>query len=207
MARARVKLGEIKASLRTRTDGWKVVRQKAPSSPLYTSNPSLKAHADDVIAKGKALDDANLAIVKAEADLAHLRELRDAKAREYDLAYSSLASTAESATTEPGDLLALGLEVRDPGTLALEPPSRVSVGSAPGTGVVDIAVRGYRGRGSFVIEISPDPATEETYTRIAGTGAKRQVEGLAPGLYWVRVALQKAKGQSAFCLPLPVLVR
>ncbi len=207
MSRARVKMGSVKSSLKSRIDAWTVLAHKAPTSPLYTSNKPLKTLADDAIAKGQEVVDSNTKILQMEADLAHERASREEKALAFDLAYTSLASAAETATKDEADLMALGLDVRDDRRLPLAPPEKVEVSSMPGTGVIEVAILGFDGQGSFVVEVSPDPATDASFARVAGTGAKRQVKGLAPGLYWVRVALQKAKDQSAWGDARPVQVR
>ena len=206
MGRARVQMGRSKSNIALRLQSWTTVRQKAKDSPLYASSPAVKAQVQEVIARGQELSDADQTILKLEADLDHARATRAAKAQAYDLAYTSLASVAEAATTEPADLLALGFEVREAGVVPLTPPTEVSVTSAPGTGVIEIAISG-KPDASYAIEVTADPEGKTGYERLPGTGPFRDVGGQATGLHWVRAALQKARAQSEWSAAYPVLVR
>ena len=205
MGRARVQKGLVKSDIDSRLDAWTTVGHKAPSSPYYASNATLKGQADDVGVKGQSLSDSQDKLTKLEADTKQAVADRDAARTRFDLAYNCYASTAEGVTSKEEELIALGLPVLESQSVALAPPTKVTCTSVTGTGVIDIVIDG-KGR-SYVVEVSPDPKTDASYKRADGTGNTRAVAGNATGLHWVRVAMQKARQQSAWSVEFPVMVR
>ncbi len=205
MGRARVQRRGFQGSASSRIAAWTQVSHKSPSSPYYASNPTLKAQADDVTAKGQVMSDAEDKVVTSRADLDQARSDRDERQREFDLAYDAFAGTAEAVVTNEADLVTLGLPVFEARTVALVAPENVTCSSVAGSGIINIRIGG-EGR-SYVVEVSADPKTDTSFKRVAGTGNTRAVKADAVGLHWVRVAMQKAHEQSAWSAEFPIMVR
>jgi hypothetical protein len=55
--------------------------------------------------------------------------------------------------------------------------------------------------------VSTDPTNPSSWQRLEGDGVQRTIASPTPGTHWVRAAMSRAKQQSAFFGPVPVVVK
>jgi hypothetical protein len=95
-------------------------------------------------------------------------------------------------------LTRLALPVRERAEHRLLPPSAVEVTYNRTTREIHIEVHHPRGRAAPRIEISPDPATPDSFVKLKGKGARRVLKDQPLGRWWVRALMIDATDESAY---------
>jgi hypothetical protein len=127
-----------------------------------------------------------------------------AKEEIFDQAMSQLALYVESVAGQDNELiLSVGLDVRGPSAPTSPQPPTLTVTVGDHDGELDLAWDTVRGARSYVVERSPDPPAESTYTHAAvSTRSRVTIEGLTSGTrYWFRVAAVTSNEQGPWSNP------
>jgi hypothetical protein len=129
------------------------------------------------------------------------------KEDELDEMVSRMASYVDTASA--GDeqiILSAGMDVRAPNVPTNQPPS-VPTGLTPTMGdlegEIDLTWNSVPGASSYIVQISPNPPTNTSWTQTAiVTVSKATVDGLTSGAkFWFRVAAVGGGGQSGWSDP------
>jgi hypothetical protein len=205
--RPRVARTPDKATLKSRRDRSSVVQKTAPSSPIWKTEPSVKA-------AGEALIQAGADVAAREARLLQLTSVAETARQKvislritWDERFAAYASSVESRAVKPEDLTNLGLPLLEESAYPLAPPLDVTVRYDLAASVIRILVKRPPGDHGCRIEISPNPVAPDSYKEIPGDGARRTVAGLPPGGYWIQAAMVGPEGLSAYSPPVFVRVR
>jgi hypothetical protein len=124
-----------------------------------------------------------------------------------DQTMMKLVAFVESvAADDPALVTSVGLEMRDPSNVVTDTPNApASLTATDGdfTGEIDLSWDTVRGARSYVVECSPDPPTDSSWTHSkVATRSRITVEHLASGTrHWFRVAAVGTRGQSAWSNP------
>ena len=207
MSNIRVDVGSDKISDKTRSDRAEVVRSMATATPLYKTDPSFKDAVDKLIQCGEDLDAAEVQVTQLEAALIKAKSTRDVRRYAYDKAHGLCSTNVENYSTKPEDVHGFGFAVLTKSTQAFGPPINIEAKHDAAKDVLRIRVLYPSGQHQCAIEISPDPASPGSYTRLDGTGVLQVIEGYAPGTWWVRAATLRSKGRSEWFGPVAVVVK
>lgn len=205
--RVRINVGVDKDSSKTRVDRSKGVGATAPTSAVYQNAPQVKAAGDALIERGVQLAAAEDGVQAAEMNAAKARSSRDALVQSWDVAYDLYVAQVEAQSPTAEQVVGLGLTVQDRGSYAVAPPVEVRARFDVRRNAIIITVTRAPGMRSCVVEISTSAAEPRIWTRLPGTGARREVSEPEPGVTWVRAASSRAQEQSGFTEPVAVTVR
>jgi len=176
---------------------------------MSTNNPLVpgnKPALTDFQSKQDALAAKN-ALVLATRELLRTQTAdRDAAEVEWDDSCTRLADFTQTATG--GDevaILSSGFGVRRANTPKppLTAPQNLSVRTNGSPGVSKLRWDPVTGAASYLVQCSPDPITETSWTQVASpTKASAEIPGAEPGkLCWFRVAAVGPTGQGPWSLP------
>jgi hypothetical protein len=207
MSPIRVDIGADKISDKTRSDRAAVVRSMATATPLYKTDASFKEVVDKLVQCGEALDAAEVQVTQLEGALAKAKSSHEARRIAYDKAYGLCSTNVETYSTKPEDVHGFGFAVLTRNAQAFGPPLNIDARYDAAKEVLRIRVLYASGQHQCAIEISPDPATPGSYTRVDGTGVLQVLSGYAPGTWWIRAATLRSKGRSEWFGPVPVVVK
>jgi hypothetical protein len=134
---------------------------------------------------------------------------QNAKDEALDQTLTQLVAYVESVAGSNEELImSAGLDVRGasgPTHSASTPSVSISLTATAGDhdGEIDLSWDTVRGARSYVVQRSPDPPSESTWTHSGvSTRSRTTVEGLNSGTrYWFRVAAITSSGQSAWSNP------
>jgi hypothetical protein len=191
----------------SRADRAEVIAGMAPTSPLYLSQPEVKAAADALVSAGTDLAGALTAQNKADTQAANARDAVVEKTAAYDSAYSVFTAVLRKYAKSPADVTTLGMGTRQPVNNTLAMPIAVEAKFNVLKSAISIYIQRAPGMLTVAVEISHDPTNPASWTRLKGTGARRTVTGYTPGTYYVRAASLTAQDQSDFTDPVPVTVK
>lgn len=130
-----------------------------------------------------------------------------AKEEILDQLLTQLVAHVESiAGSDQGLIMSAGLDVRSMAAPSISAPvAPLSLTAAAGDhdGEIVLSWDTVRGARSYVVERSPDPPAESTWTHAAVSARSRTIiEGLTSGTrYWFRVAAVSTSGQSPWSNP------
>jgi hypothetical protein len=165
--------------------------------------PALDAVIQDTVDLKKEVDDYNVSM----AAFKKARSALFAGIAAWDGSYRMLVAAAEKHCTTADEGTGLGLVVRGKTSYPLVPPLSVAFTQDLEKGLLRIHVKRAPGMRVVSVEMSPDPMTPESWSELAGSGARHTVKTPTPGLWWVRAASRTAKGKSEFTTPVSLLVK
>jgi hypothetical protein len=171
------------------------------------TDAAFKDAVDKLIQSGLDLDAAEVQVTQLEAALIKAKSSRDARRNAYDKAYGLCSTNVENYSTKPEDVHGFGFAVLTRTAQAFGPPVNIEAKYDAAKEVLRIRVLYTSGQHQCAIEISPDPASPESYTRLDGTGVIQTLSGYAPGTWWVRAATLRSKGRSEWFGPVAVVVK
>ncbi|HEX8500280.1 MAG TPA: fibronectin type III domain-containing protein [Pyrinomonadaceae bacterium] len=202
-------MARIKLNLRSLSIPEKIARSKQivaalTGNPNFTSpHPPLAQVTAAVNELEAAADAAQAARQEAKARTA----TQNTKEEALDQILTQLVAHVESVAGNDQELImSAGLDVRGaPAPAASTPAAPPSLTATAGEheGEIDLSWDAVRGARSYVVERSPDPPTESSYTHAAvSTRSRTTIEGLTSGTrYWFRVAAVTTAGQSPWSNP------
>jgi len=203
-----VNIGVDTASGQTLIDRAATVATMAPLSSLYTTNPTFKQILDEFIVSATTLATAEKKVSEFEAQLTQARSDRDLAKKACRDCHGAAVKQVEKHSATAADVAGAGFLLQDVRPQGLLPPSGILARFDPGKDVINVhvqyAVRSVR---RCVIEISPDPISEASWTRLEGNGVRRTLSGYAAGTWWIRAATTAAKEHSEWFGPVAVVVR
>lgn len=174
-----------------------------------TANPSVPGNTAVLAAFTNAQEDlvaANNAHVGAQTTLKNLMDQRDDALVSWNTALNSLAAFTESATQgDATKITSTGFDVR--GNPTPKPPLEAPTGLLAKTngspGVTKLNWNPLDGARCYIIQQSPSPITEASWTPVATTTkSRRDTGGAVPGEeYWFRVAGVDSEGQGPWSAP------
>ena len=203
----RVTKGAVKDSVTARTDAGKVIDTNAPNSAILTAHADVKAAEGNLVAVNTKLDDKYKLVKSLEAELATEKGALLDLTVEWDSSYDVYVSTARLYCLTDQDAKSLGLPAAGPATYVLAPPIGVTARFDAKLGLLRIHVKRPAGLKAVRLEISPDPMTATSFKALDGEGATAKLAGYAPGTYWVRAAMIRARQLSAYTTPVSVVVK
>jgi hypothetical protein len=168
---------------------------------------TVKVSVDSLVAAGVALGVAEAGVNTAVANLTNAREVRDGAVAKYDSTFNVLIADVEKNAVNPEDVTSIMLTLLERQTHALELPSGLTVKYDQPKALVRVNVDLPLGAASCLLEVSTDPQNPASWKRVTGDGARRALAGYAPGTYWFRAASLRANDESAFTVPVSVLVK
>jgi hypothetical protein len=181
---------------------------KGAAQSTLMQNPAIAASVDALTKKGAALvNDSNLAAA-AEQQLKATATQRDSSRGAFDMELLSLKGLVENNATKPSDVTDMGFSLFQSAKASRTPPDPpaaliVKIGKVHGK--ARVSVQG--GRGSYVAEMTTDPAAAGPWTSLTGSGKERKLSGYASGTkIWVRFAAVRYGLQSAWSTPVLVTI-
>ena len=195
-----------KETVKTRTDCSTLVGQKAPKSALWTANAALQDAGNHLVTAGIDLATADTAHNDALLVLVAARSTLVTKTVAWDTAYGVFVTSAEKVAVTPEDLSNLGLHPLNRNRFLFGEPLAVELKYDRLRHLIRIHVKLPPGMDACEIEVSPDPVTATSWKRLVGHGVKREIQNPAPGTYWVHAATVRATEQSAFTVPVSIVV-
>lgn len=199
----------IKLNLRSLSIPEKVARAQQLVAAL-TGNvnfPSPHPPLAQVTAAIDELETAANAVQAARQEAKARTAAQNAREDALDQILAQLVAHVESVAGSNQELImGAGLDVRaapssSAATHAAPPSLTATVGEHDGE--IDLSWDAVRGARSYVVERSPDPPADSTYSHAAvSTRSSTTIEGLTSGTrYWFRVAAVTTAGQSAWSNP------
>jgi hypothetical protein len=206
-------MSRIKLNLRSLTIPEKIARSQQIVAAL-TDNPNFNAPHPPLAQVTAAIDELETASNAAQAARQEAKArtaAQNAKEDALDKIMTQLVAHVESiAGDDPQLIMSAGLGVRT--TAASPSASHLTTPPAPPSltatfgdheGEIDLSWDTVRGARSYVVERSPDPPTESSWTHAAvSTRSQTTIEHLTSGTrYWFRIAAITATGQSGWSNP------
>jgi hypothetical protein len=207
MSPIRVDVGSDKISDKTRSDRAAVVRSMATVTPLYKTDAAFKDAVDKLVQCGEDLDAAEAQVTQLEAALVKAKSSREARRSAYDKAYGLCSTNVETYSTNPEDVHSFGFAVLTKTLQPFTPPTGIEAKHDAAKDVLRIHVLYASGQHQCAIEISPDPVSPGSYTRLDGTGVLQVLSGYGPGTWWIRAATLRSKARSEWFGPVPVVIK
>jgi hypothetical protein len=199
----------IKLNLRSLTIPEKIARSQQIVAAL-TDNPNFTAPHPPLAQVSAAINELETATNAAQAARQEAKArtaAQNAKEDALDKIMAQLVAHVESIAGDDQQLImSAGLDVRAAAAPApTTPPAPPALTATAGDheGEIDLSWDTVRGARSYVVERSPDPPTESSWTHAAvSTRSQTTIEHLTSGTrYWFRVAAVTATGQSAWSNP------
>jgi hypothetical protein len=203
----RVEVGTDKRSLLARTSRAATIGINGPNSAVWQAHSELQTAGNALVAAGVALAESQARLAALEGQIDAARNAVAAQVASYDTAYAVYVAHVETHAGKPDEVPALGLTLLAKASYALAAPLAVVPTYDVVKGQITINVQRAPGINHCVVEISPDPAGPNTWTRLPGFGGRKKLTGYAPGTYWVRAASARANAFSDFTGPVSVIVR
>ena len=203
---ARIKLNLRSLSVPEKTARAQQIVRALTGNPGFTSPHPPLAQVSAAIEELEAASNAAQAArqeAKARTAAQHVKE------EALDQLLTQLVAHVESVAGNDDELImSAGLDVRapsGPGRSTASQPISISLTATAGDhdGEIDLSWDTVRGARSYVVQRSPDPPSESTWTHSGiSTRSRTSVEGLNSGTrYWFRVAAITASGQTAWSNP------
>jgi hypothetical protein len=201
-------MSRIKLNLRSLTIPEKIARSQQIVAAL-TDNPNFNAPHPPLAQVSAAINELETATNAAQAarqDAKAKTAAQNAKEEALDKIMTQLVAHVESVAGDDQQLImSAGLDVRAAATasatVSAAPALTATVGDHDGE--IDLSWDTVRGARSYVVERSPDPPTESSWTHAAvSTRSQTTIEHLTSGTrYWFRIAAVTATGQSGWSNP------
>lgn len=195
-----------KGTVKERLDAGGVIETNAPNSPIYQQNPDVKQAHVNLVGVNTKLGDKDAKVKALATDLGKERGARANLTVDWDGKYDVYVSTARIYCLTDEDAKGLGLDAAGTAIHALAMPLAVTARWDAKNALFRIRVKRPAGLRTVRIEISPDPVTPTSWKALEGDGATAALSGYAPGTYWVRAAMVRAREQSEFTVPVSVVV-
>jgi hypothetical protein len=196
-----------KDNVTTRVDEGKVVATNSPNSPISQQNQEVATTAQNLVAATNTLEAKNAKVKALEAELATERTALGDLTVDWDTTWGIFVSTAKKYCKTDQDAQSLGLAAMVLVAYALAKPVEVIVKWDAKKALIRIHVKRPKGLRSVRIEISPDPVTATSWKQLDGDGATAALSGYAPGTWWVRAAMVRARQVSEYTVPVAVIVK
>jgi hypothetical protein len=202
-------MSRIKLNLRSLTIPEKIARSQQIVAAL-TDNPNFNAPHPPLAQVSAAINELETATNAAQAARQEAKAKTAAQnAREdaLDKIMTQLVAHVESIAGDDQQLImSAGLDVRTaaaPAAATLPAPPALTATAGDHEGEIDLSWDTVRGARSYVVERSPDPPTESSWTHAAvSTRSQTTIEHLTSGTrHWFRVAAVTATGQSGWSNP------
>lgn len=201
---AKIKLNFRKLSVSEKIARARQIVDAMTDNPAFpTPTPALA----QVTAAITAVEQANAQALEARAlSKQRTAALEDVESDLID-EVTRLASYVESASGGRDDvILSAAMDVRAQGTIPSTPPTApVNLTATTGDqdGEVDLSWNAAQGAQSYIVQVSPNPPTDTSWTQAAVvTASKCTVENLTSGSkYWFRVRAVGAGGQGGWSDP------
>lgn len=201
-------MSRIKLNLRSLTIPEKIARSQQIVAAL-TDNPNFNAPHPPLAQVSAAINELETATNAAQAARQEAKAktaAQNAKEDALDKIMTQLVAHVESIAGDDQQLImSAGLDVRAAAPAPATPPSPPALTATAGDheGEIDLSWDTVRGARSYVVERSPDPPTESSWTHAAvSTRSQTTIEHLTSGTrYWFRVAAVTATGQSGWSNP------
>jgi hypothetical protein len=194
----RVAMETDKVSDEARCKRSQLVEDVAKDSELWKASKDIQAEGARLIAAGQKLSAKEKKLQSLLAEVISARQEILSARIEWDQHFRNYAKTAEIPTRKPEDLTRLALPVLERAEHRLLPPTAVEVTYDRTTREIHIEVHHPRGRAVPRIEISPDPATPDSFVMLKGSGARRVLKDQPLGRWWVRALMIDATDESAY---------
>ncbi len=201
-------MSRIKLNLRSLTIPEKIARSQQIVAAL-TDNPNFNAPHPPLAQVSAAISELETATNAAQAarqDAKAKTAAQNAKEEALDKIMTQLVAHVESVAGDDQQLImSAGLDVRAAATASatVSAPPALTATVGDHDGEIDLSWDTVRGARSYVVERSPDPPTESSWTHAAvSTRSQTTIEHLTSGTrYWFRVAAVTATGQSGWSNP------
>ena len=202
-------MSKIKLNLHSLTIPEKIARSQQIVAAL-TGNPNFTAPhppLSEVTAAINDLETASNAAQVARQDAKAKTAAQNAKEEALIRIVTQLVAHVESiAGNDETIILSAGLDVRaaaGPASVTHTSPPTLTATVGDHDGEIDLSWDTVRGARSYVIERSPDPPTDSSWTHAAiSTRSQTTIEDLTSGTrYWFRVAVVTPTGQSGWSNP------
>ncbi|HEX8492433.1 MAG TPA: fibronectin type III domain-containing protein [Pyrinomonadaceae bacterium] len=201
---AKIKLNFRKLSVMEKIARARQIVAAMTDNPAFpTPTPTLAA----VSVAINAVEQANAAALEARAlSKQRTSELEDVE-NELITEVTRLAGYVESASGGRDDvILSAAMDVRAPSVVSNAPPSApISATATTGDrdGEIDLSWNAVQGAQSYIVQVSPNPPTDTSWTQAAVVTASRcTISNLTSGSkYWFRVSAVGAGGQSGWSDP------
>lgn len=199
----------IKLNLKSLSIPEKLARSQQIVAAL-TGNPNFTSPHPPLAQVTAAINELETAANAAQAARQEAKArtaAQNAKEEALDQLLTQLVAHVESIAGSNQELImSAGLDVRGMSALsAAAPAAPPSLTAAAGNhdGAIELSWDTVRGARSYVVERSPDPPAESTWTHAAvATRSRITLEGLTSGTrYWFRVAALTTNGQSPWSNP------
>jgi hypothetical protein len=202
--RVRVSAG-AKGNIPKRVEAGSVIATNSPNSAILQQNADVKQAAANLGAVNVELDAKDTLVKAIETQLA--TERNALATVDWDSLYDVFVSTARLYCATAEDATSLGLAATGPAIYSLAMPISVSVKWDVERRLIRIRVQRAPGLRAVRIEISPDPMTATSFMELDGDGSTAALAGYAPGTYWVRAAMVRARERSELTTPVSVIVK
>jgi hypothetical protein len=204
-------MARIKLNLRSLSIPEKLARARQIVAALTGNLNFTSPHPPlaQVTAAVEELEAASNAAQAARQEAKARTAAQNAKDEALDQILTQLVAYVESVAGNDDELImSAGLNVRapsGPAHSAVSQPGSISLTATTGDhdGEIDLSWDTVRGARSYVIQRSPDPPNENTWTHSGvSTRSRTTVEGLNSGTrYWFRVAAVNSSGQGPWSNP------
>ena len=187
-----------KATIKTRTDCSTLVGTMGPTSAIWTANSAVSDSGKKLVDAGTALGSADQVAIAADAAALAAHTARDAAQVEWDTDYDVFSANVSKFAPTPNDVT--GARARRPGPhLAPSSPSRSAsrpcstprLASSTSTSSPRPRAQQRARR-----DPRPPPPIPNSWKRVKGSGLRRMLTGLPPGVYWVRASSVRADEES-----------
>jgi hypothetical protein len=204
----RVSIGADTAFATGLIDRAKTVGGMSPLTPLYKTNATFKGVLDDFVASGAAFAVAEQKVSDLDAQLAQARNDRDLAKKACQDCHGAAVKQVEKHSTTAADVTSYGFIFLDVQPQGMVLPSGVLAKYDHAKGLLKLHVKyAVKGDHKCVIEISPDPVSPASWSRLEGNGVRRALAGYAAGTWWIRAATSVAADRSDWFGPIAVVVK
>jgi len=180
----------------------------AVGNPVYTGSPAAQSAMQAWQTAATALSQQQSAATQLEQQLFALRNEEPQLLFNYQVAATGYRGVVESlAKGDPKVIAALGLDVKTVSTTPTElaPPVGLQLKTTK-AGVDWLHWDKVLGARLYIMQVSPDPASDATWITVQGGGRKRRLSGLVHGQkYLVRVKAMGSKIEGPWSAPLGIV--
>jgi Fibronectin type III domain len=161
----------------------------------------------DITASIDAVEQANADTLKARALSKQRTAILEEKVDVLDDGMIRLASFVNAASGGKEEvILSAGMDVRTaavPSNFVPDAPNTITPTMGDHEGEIDLAWNAKQGAQSYIVQSSPNPPKDDSWTQVAVvTASKCTITGLTSGTkYWFRVAAVGSGGQSGWSDP------